>query len=129
MVSEANGFNWDFCLHSNRENFKGKWEKYCSIGSSILTRNDRREFVWLNYFDFKGTLSEFKLVSGRKKVNLFCCVRLFVTLAIVACQASPSMGFSRQEYWSGLSFPPSGNLPDPEIEPLSPALAGGFFIT
>ena len=40
------------------------------------------------------------------------------------------MGLSRQEYWSGLSFPPPGNLPDPGIEPaspVSPALAGGFF--
>ena len=37
------------------------------------------------------------------------------------------MEFSRQEYWSGLPFPPSGNLPDPRIEPASPALAGGFF--
>ena len=37
------------------------------------------------------------------------------------------MGFSRQEYWSGLSFPSPGDLPDPGIEPKSPALAGGFF--
>ena len=40
------------------------------------------------------------------------------------------MGFSRQEYWSGLSFPSRGDLSDPEIEPMSltsPALAGGFF--
>ena len=37
------------------------------------------------------------------------------------------MGFSRQEYWSGLPFPPPGNLPDPGIEPVSPALAGEFF--
>ena len=39
------------------------------------------------------------------------------------------MRFSRQEYWSGLPFPPPGELPDPVIEPsfLSPALAGGFF--
>ena len=40
------------------------------------------------------------------------------------------MGFSRQEYWSELPFPPSGNLPDPGTEPVSqvaPALAGGFF--
>ena len=41
----------------------------------------------------------------------------------VACQAPPSMGFSRQEYWSGLSFPSPGDLPDPGIEePRSPAL-------
>ena len=44
-------------------------------------------------------------------------------------QAPLSMGFSRQEYWSGLPCPPPGNLPDPGIEPVSPALAGGFFIT
>jgi len=39
------------------------------------------------------------------------------------------MGFPRQEYWSGLPFPSSGDLPDPGIEPVSPALAGGFFTT
>ena len=39
----------------------------------------------------------------------------------VAYQASPSMGFSRQEYWSGLPFPSPGDLPDPGIKPRSPA--------
>ena len=38
-------------------------------------------------------------------------------------------GFPKQEYWSGLPFPSPGDLPDPEIEPVSPTLAGGFFIT
>ena len=50
----------------------------------------------------------------------------------VACQALLSMGFSRQEYWSGLPCPPPEDLPDPGIEPvslMSPALAGGFFTT
>ena len=45
-------------------------------------------------------------------------------------QAPLSMGFSRQEYWSGLSFPPPGDLPDPGIKlvsPVSPAVAGVFF--
>ena len=46
-----------------------------------------------------------------------------------AFQAPLSMGFSRQEYWSGLSFSPPGDLPNPGIEPASPALAGGFFTT
>ena len=48
------------------------------------------------------------------------------------CQAPLSMGFSGQEYWSGLLCPPPGDLPNPGIEPLSlmsPALAGGFFTT
>ena len=48
-------------------------------------------------------------------------VRLFVTPWTVAYQA-PSMGFSRQEYWSGLAFPSPEGLPDPGIEPGSPAL-------
>ena len=38
----------------------------------------------------------------------------------VACQAPPSMGFSRQEYWSGLPFPPPGDLPDPGVKPTRP---------
>ena len=56
-------------------------------------------------------------------------VRLFATLWMVAHQAPLSMGFSRQEYWSGLPFPSPGDLPDPEIEPASPALAREFFTT
>ena len=49
-------------------------------------------------------------------------IRLFATPWTVAYQPSPSMGFSRQEYWSGLPFPSPGDLPDPGIEPRSPAL-------
>ena len=49
-------------------------------------------------------------------------VRLFAAPWTVAYQASLSMGFSRQEYWSGLPFPSPGDLPDPGIEPGSPAL-------
>ena len=52
---------------------------------------------------------------------------LFVTPWTAARQAPLSMGFSRQEYSSGLPFPPPGDLPDPGIEPQSPALAGSFF--
>ena len=62
-----------------------------------------------------------------------CCmlshVQLFVTPWTVAHQAPLSMGFSRQEYSSGLPFPPPGYLPDPGIKSASPALAGGFFTT
>ena len=49
-------------------------------------------------------------------------VRLFAIPWTVVYQASLSMGFSRQEYWSGLPFPSPGDLPDPGIEPRSPAL-------
>ena len=49
-------------------------------------------------------------------------VRLFATPWTVAYQAPPSLGFSRQEYWSGLPFPSPGDLPNPGIEPGSPVL-------
>ena len=64
--------------------------------------------------------------------NWFSHTQIFVTLKIVAHQAPLPMGFSRQEYWSGLPWPLPGDLPDPGIEPpslISPALAGGFFTT
>ena len=62
----------------------------------------------------------------------FSPVQLSVTACTVSCQTSLSMGFSRQEYWSGLPCPPPWDLPDPGIEPeslMSLALAGGFFTT
>ena len=58
----------------------------------------------------------------RKKVKLLSCVRLFATPWTAACQAPLSMGFSRQEFWSGFLFPSPGDLPNPEIEPRSPTL-------
>ena len=63
-------------------------------------------------------------------LSCFSRVQHFVTLWTRACQTPLSMGFSRQEYWSGLPRPPPGDLLDPGIEPTSlmyPAFAGGFF--
>ena len=54
---------------------------------------------------------------------------MFVTPWTVACKSPLSMEFSRQEYWSDLPFPPPGDLPDPGIKTLSPALEGRFFTT
>ena len=56
------------------------------------------------------------------KVESLSRVRLFATPCTVAYQAPPSTGFSRQECWSGLPFPSPGDLPNPGIEPGSPAL-------
>ena len=72
-----------------------------------------------------------------RNVNWYVCVCsamlssvwLFATLWTAAHQAPLSMGFSRQEYWSGLPFPPPEDLPNPEIEPISLELAGRFFTT
>ena len=60
------------------------------------------------------------------------CWWTLATPGTIACQAPLSMGFSRQQYWSGLPFPSPRDLPDPGIEPVSllcPALAGEFFTT
>ena len=60
------------------------------------------------------------------------CVQLFATSRTVALQSPVSMGFPRQEYWSGLPFPTPGDLPKPGIKPVSlvsPALGGWFFTT
>ena len=53
----------------------------------------------------------------------------FETLWTIACQAPVSMGFPRQEYWSGLPFPSPVDIPNQGMEPRSPALSSGFFTT
>ena len=60
-------------------------------------------------------------------VQLLSHVQLFAISWAVACQVPLSVGFLRQEYWSGLPFPILGDLPDPGIKPMSPALVGRFF--
>ena len=63
---------------------------------------------------------------------MLSCVRLFGTPRTVTHQVPPPMGLYRQEYWSGLLFPPPWDLPDPEMETVSPAssaIEGGFFTT
>ena len=60
---------------------------------------------------------------NQSEVKSLSCVRLFATPWTVAYQASQSMGFSRQEYWSGLPFLSPGDLPNPGIKSGSPTLA------
>ena len=61
-------------------------------------------------------------LTMKVKVKSLSRVQLFATLWAVAHQALPSMGFSRQEYWTGLPLPSPGDLPNPGAEPRSPAL-------
>ena len=68
----------------------------------------------------------------RARTCVLSPVGFFVTSWTPAHQAPLSVEFSRQEYWSGLPFPPPGDRPNPGMEPkspASPALAGGFFMT
>jgi len=57
-----------------------------------------------------------EMMSADIKYFMLSSIKLFVAPWTVACQAPLSMGFSRQEYWSGLPCPPPGDLPDPGIE-------------
>ena len=68
------------------------------------------------------TLVKEVVVEGKKEEKLLSRVRLFATPWAIAYQAPPSMGFSRQEHWSGLTFPSPGDLPDPGIKPRSSTL-------
>ena len=73
-------------------------------------------------------------MESKEKLLTRCCLvtRSCPTLLRpMDCSLPGSLvnGFPRQEYWSGLPFPSPGDLPDPGIEPISPALAGGFFTT
>ena len=65
--------------------------------------------------------------ESENEVAQLCLTR--ATPWTVAYQAPLSMGFSRQESWSGLPFPPPGDLPNPEIGPVSPVWASGFLTT
>ena len=79
---------------------------------------------WLLFLEAQNNISWVFIVLSH-----FCRVWLFPTLRTVTPQAPLSVGFPRQDYWSGLPFSPPGDLSDPGIEPvslLSPVLAGGF---
>ena len=76
--------------------------------------------MYFHKSSFAFTLTEIGGDGGGGLVAKLCPI--LVILWTVDCQAPLSMGFSRKEYWSGLPFPSPGALPDPGIEPGSPAL-------
>ena len=87
---------------------------FTSGGQSI---GERVQVAPYTFFQSASTTKKKK-----KEMKSFSRVRLFATLWMVAYHAPPSMGFSRQQYWSGLPFPSPGNLHSPGIEPRFPAL-------
>ena len=88
-----------------------RWPKYWSFSFSISPSNG-----------LYGPWNSPGQNTGVSEVKSLSRVQLFATPWTVANQAPPSMEFSRQEYWSELPFPSPGDLPDPGIEPGSPAL-------
>ena len=85
------------------------------FGKDFLERHSEPQGTGSACLDKSPSLSQ-----DQDQVKLLSCVRLFATPRAVAYHAPPSMGFSRQEYWSGLPFPSPEDLPDPGIEPGSP---------
>ena len=90
-----------------------------------------REFQKNIYFCFIKYVKAFDCVSSVQfsSVQSLSCVRLFATPMDCSPPGSLTMGFPRQEYLSGLTFPSPGDLANPGIKPSSPALAGKFFTT
>ena len=109
-------------------------EPLCHYLKNLLTQKPgRSRFI----VDFIVNTEEIYLKSSHHTtlasplLLLLCCSVVpssFATPWTVAYQAPPSMGFSRQEYWNGLPFPSPGDVPDPGIEPMSPALQADSFL-
>ena len=155
VPSRCSGFAWlypsNVLLHSLY--FFGRcslWVVLCimSAGSKgwfspgKIDHGFRGLLAWSLHFKFLISLSQNGFSScwwslPQSIYYFMACVRaqswshvwLFVTPWTIAHQALLSVGSSRQDYWSGLPCPPPGALPDPGIEPTSPALAGRFFTT
>ena len=95
------------------------WVIHCTVEfARIMARLEGGEQV----STFFPRMSILYVCFSIKWVKLLSRVPLFRTPWTIAYQAPPSMGFSRQGYWSGLPFPTPGYLPDPGMEPRSPAL-------
>ena len=108
----------------------------------LYTQVEYLHYTLLTYVTLSNFSNFIKLGFQCRDQNAYftlCCVlshfsrvQLFVTLWTTAREAPRSVGFSRQEYWSGLPFPPPGDLSNPGIYPVSltsPALVGEFFTT
>ena len=91
---------------------------FCSVSQLCSTHCD--SFWVASNFLFLQTLLAGTFLTTDVCLWVFSYVQLFVALWTVAHRDPLFMDFSRQEYWSGLSFPSPGDLPDPEIKPMSP---------
>ena len=126
MPTIKSGMYWAFdkCFLRGKKKKRGK-EGSGEGGTDEGKKEDREGRGTSCFFPFMQVLHMCML-------SHLGCVWLFAVLWMVPCQAPLSMGFSRQEHWSGLPCPPSGDLPEAGIEllsPASPALGGGFFTT
>ena len=122
--------------HSPRAELLLQWYIYYYISIILILQGTFKDYLILSLPKFQRVF--FFLAKGEKFIPkciwdlVFSHVWLFATLWTVARQVPLSMGLSWQEYWSGLPFPPPGDLPNPgnkPASPVAPVLAGGFFTT
>ena len=140
--------NWKYCKNYQNMTQRMKWAKCCwKNGTDRLAQCRGGHKTW-NCEGKKKVVKHRKAKSYQRKLacvyifTMCVCVCVRVCVCTRACSLScvqlcdpmdespPGSSvreFSSQEYWSGLPFPPSGDLSNPGIEPASPALAGGFF--
>ena len=149
-IFQARVLEWGAIAFSRGSSWPRDWTQVSRIAGGRFTIWATREVLYMNYISInpeKQTNKQTKKTDQapehmmwchkpssnfwwhkhsqseiRKKVNSFICVRLFATPWTVAYQAPQSMEFSRRDYWSGLPFSSPGDLPNPGIEPRSPAL-------
>ena len=95
------------------------WMNYLELLSNpkVPAEYFTKTFVLYNFGSENVIMQALYILILEEEVKSLSRVRLFATPWTVAYQAPPAMGFSRQEYWSGLPFPSPGDLPDPGIYP------------
>ena len=134
LLSQINIFNFSFIWSSKSKestfnllkNIK-QWEEKCNMFAyGVQYVSCSQLFLGMYCRNEKKLFISYAL-KMKVKVKSFSCVWLFATPWTVAYQAPPSMGFSRQQYWSGLPFPSPGDLPNPGIEPRVSCIAGRCF--
>ena len=118
--------NLSSCLYLGNSGFKAKKLQKCLynfflFGAFHKGKWQRNKFPFLYHQQPNLPPEQLRIIVGLHVSILshFCHVQLSVTLWTAACQASLSMGFSRQEHWSGLPCPPPGDPPHPGIKPTS----------
>ena len=109
-----------------------KWSNFQLIFSFIIEKVYIKEMM-VKVMSRCTDIKHIKPLAITAKILQVCACVLVMSSSLqphgLACQIPLSMGISRQEYWSGLTFPPPEDLPDLGIEPASPALAGICFTT
>ena len=110
-------FSWKAETEAHKVCVAVDWERSCAHTELLSNSEPQTKSHRYSQLSCKS-----RFVTVWVHVQSLSCLWPFVTPWTIACQAPLSMGFPRQEHWSGLQYPPLGDLPDPGVEPASPVL-------